>query len=193
MLSPLDLLTTWLAEEQSAGAPNAKPAVLSTCTKDNVPHARVVVIREINDKGLLFFTQRGNRKVRELLDNPQAVITYWFELLQRQVIIEGTVVPLSEAENEHYWKSYPRESQLRFTCYAPTSAQPITNKEVLENKMKQIEHEFKGQVIPLSPFYCGFRLRPERIMYYAIRTDALSDVFEYRQSDGVWTMQWLSP
>lgn len=92
MNNPIDLMNKWLHEEQAAGAPNPQQAVLSTSTNDNVPHGRVVAIREINDQGLLFFTQKGTRKVNELNINPIGAITFWFELLQREIMIEGTVL-----------------------------------------------------------------------------------------------------
>jgi len=190
---PIDLLNDWLLKEKSVGAPNPSHAVLSTCTSNGLPHARVVAIREIDEQGLLFFTQRGTRKVNELHNNSFATMTFWFELQQRQIIIEGLAITLSNLDNERYWKTYPREAQVRFHSYAPTSAQPIVSKEVLENKKKQIEIEFDAKTLPVSPFYCGFRLKPSRMIFYAYRTDELSDVFEYRYIDEQWKKQWLSP
>lgn len=153
--TPLELLNRWLAEEKNAGAPNPQQAVLSTCSKGGLPHARVVAIREINEHSLLFFTQRNSRKVAEILSNPFATITFWFELIQREVILEGSITQLSNLENEQYWHTNPRENQIRFTTYAPTSSQPIISKEILQNRMKQIEQEFDGKSLPMSPFYCG--------------------------------------
>jgi pyridoxamine 5'-phosphate oxidase len=193
MVLPFDLLHTWLAEEQTAGAPNPRQAVLSTAGLDGTPHARVVAIREIDDKGLLFFTQRGTRKVEELDHNPKATMTFWFELCQREVIIEGIAEPLTDTENDDYWQSYSREAQIRFYSYASTSTQPIDSKSVLEAIKKKIEQEYEGKPLPVSPFYCGFRIKPTRMMFYAYRTDELSDVFEYRLGNGTWTKQWLSP
>lgn len=190
---PIELLNSWLTDESQAGAPNPRQAVLATCAKNAIPHARVVAIREIDERGLLFFTQQGTRKVNELIENPSATMTFWFELFQREVIIEGSVTPLSDIENQHYWASYPRDAQVRFYSYAPTSSQPIQNKELLENRKKQVEQEFDGKDLPLSPHYCGFRLKPSRIIFYAYRIDELSDVFEYHDNNGVWVKQWLSP
>lgn len=192
-MDPIELLNNWLVDEKNAGAPSPRQAVLSSCAKDSVPHARVVALREINDGGLLFFTQRGTRKVHELLENPFATIVFWFELTQREVILEGTVEALSDEENARYWQSNPRENQIRFTTYAPTSSQQIAHKNLLENRKKEIEREYEGKDLLFSPFYCGFRLIPERIMFYILRTDELSDVFEYQRHDGAWIKQWLSP
>lgn len=193
MISPLDLLNSWLIDEQNAGALNPRHVVLSTAKNDAIPHARVVAIREIDVKGLLFFTQRGTRKVQELNENPNATMTFWFELYEREVVIEGIAEPLTDEENNRYWQSLPRERQIRFYSYAPTSALPIDRKAVIEEKKQQIEQEYEGIPLPISPFYCGFRLKPIRIMFYASRSDELSDVFEYREINGAWAKQWLSP
>lgn len=192
MTSPFELLNAWLAEEHQAGAPNPCQAVLATCGEEG-PHARVVVIREINERGLLFFTQKGTRKVHEIKQNPIAALTFWFELLQRQVAIEGIVSPLSQSENQQYWESYPRQAQLRFYSYALTSTQPISSKEVLEKRKKQIEKKYEGTSVPLSAHYCGFLFKPSRILFYAYRIDELSDVFDFRRQGENWIKQWLSP
>jgi pyridoxamine 5'-phosphate oxidase len=190
---PYQMLDAWLEEEKASGAPNPKQAVLSTTTSQPVPHARVVAIREISDKGLLFFTQRGTRKVAEMKDNPKCCLTFWFELKQRQVIIEGIIEALSEQENDAYWQSYPKEARLRFYAYAPTSGQPISSKEILEDKRRQLTDSYKDKTIPISPDYCGFRIKPNRFCFYAYCTPELSDTYEYVIHDGAWRKQILSP
>jgi pyridoxamine 5'-phosphate oxidase len=191
---PLAILNNWIEEEKQAGAINPQQAILSTATVNAIPHARVVAIREISsDQGLLFFTQKETKKVTELTQNPLAAMTFWFELYQREVMIEGTVIALSDEENESYWRSYPRTAQIRFCAYAPTSAQPITGKELLENKRIRIAEEFNGKQIPMSPHYCGFRLKPTKFIFYTFRTDELSDVVEYQVKEGHWSVQLLSP
>ncbi len=193
MNNPYELLSHWLVQEKEKGAPNPQQAVLSTMGLNTASSARVIAIREINEQGLLFFTQSGTRKVTELSQNPQAVITFWFELWQREVIIEGTTTSLSQTENEAYWQSYPREAQIRFHSYAPTSSQVITSKQVLEEKRQAIEKNYDGQPIPISPFYSGFRLTPTRMIFYTYRTDALSDASEYTRTEAGWIHRILSP
>ncbi len=143
------LLNKWLTEEHQSGAPKPQQAVLATCAKDAIPHARVVAIREFDAQSLLFFTQRGTRKVKEIFENPFASMTFWFEVLQCEVIIEGAATALTESENLKYWKSYPREAQIRFHSYAPTLSQPIISKDVLEIKMREIANDYIGKDIPL--------------------------------------------
>ena len=181
------------AKRKKLGAPNPQQAVLSTATIDAVPHARVVAIREIVDENLVFFTQKGTRKVKELLANPQASLTFWFELTQREVVIEGVVEALSEMENNNYWSNYPYEARLRFSTYAPTSTQVINSKQDLEVVKAKLAEEYRDQEIPLSPFYCGFRFKPQRFMFYAYRLDELSDVSEFSWQEDRWLKRLLSP
>ncbi|RUR06808.1 pyridoxal 5'-phosphate synthase [Legionella sp. km772] len=189
---PISTLKKWLDEEKIAGVPNPAQAVLSTCTGDAIPHSRVVAIREITDNELLFFTQQGTRKVNELEINPMISLTFWFELTQRQIIIEGRATALSVDENENYWISYPRIAQLRFCAYAPTSSQRIDSKKTLEDKKIELEKRYSGNV-PMPSFYCGYRIQPHSFLFYRYRVDELSDVFKYENINGKWKEFILSP
>lgn len=195
VLSPIACLKQWLLAEKEAGAANPQHAVLSTVASvpHPVPHSRVVAVREIMEDGLLFFTQRGTRKVNELMVNPNAVLTFWFELHQRQISLEGEAHPLSAEENAWYWQNNAHEAQLRFSSYAPTSGQPIPSKDVLEQKRERLTMELKDKTIPLSPLYCGFRLIPLTVYCYSYRTDELSDVSRFSFCGGAWIHQLLSP
>lgn len=190
---PFELLNQWLDEEKEAGAPNPKQAVLSTATSQAIPHSRVVAIREISTDHLLFFTQKGTRKVTELENNPRASLVFWFELKQRQVILEGFAERLSKIENENYWHSYPQAAQIRFAAYAPTSTQPIASKKTIESKKLQLKKEYGKKLLPFNPFYCGFRLKPTKFVFYTFRSDELSDVIEYTLRNNQWHSQILSP
>lgn len=192
MNHPIDILNNWLVEEKQKGAPNPRHAVLSTATNKGIPHGRVVAIRELTAESLLFFTKKGTRKFNELQSNPNATMTFWFELFQRQVIIDGTTETLSETENELYWQSKTRESQIRFYSYT-TTTNPISSKQELENKKVEIENNYREQSLPLSPLYCGFRLKPTRMVFYTSQADELSDVLEYQLDNAKWNMQILSP
>ena len=193
MINPIQQLNLWINEERHKGAPNPQQAVLSTATKESIPHARMVAIREISEQSLLFFTQKGTRKVTELLTNPIATLTFWFELFQREVIIEGSVEALLPEENERYWQTYPREAQIRFYSYAASSSQPISSKHQLEKKKKDISANYTDKPLPMNEYYCGFRIKPARIVFYAYRTDELSDVVEYQCVDNRWIETLLSP
>jgi len=193
MSNPIAMLKKWLEEEIVAGAPNPQQAILSTVSLNAVPHARVVAIREVDEKGLLFFTQKQTKKVSELLQTPKVALTFWFELLQREVIIEGSADFLTEFENNVYWQTYPREAQIRFCSYAPTSSKPIKSKDVLEGLKKELEQQYESKTLPLSKDYCGVRIQPAKMIFYAYRVDELSDVMEYTSTQTGWMKQCLSP
>lgn len=190
---PINKLKDWLNEEKIAGAPNPAQAVLSTCTLDSIPHSRVIAIREITDTELIFFTQQGTRKVKELDENPLISLNFWFELTQRQVIIEGKAAALSSSENQSYWSSYPRFAQLRFCTYAPTSAQKIDSKKQLEEKRTKLDRLHKENDVPMSPFYCGYRIQAENFLFYRYRIDEFSDVWKFEKNKDFWEQFLISP
>ncbi len=190
---PIDILRQWLFEEKKRGAPDPHHAVLSTATDNAIPHGRIVHIREITSESLLFFTKKGTRKYDELKNNLRASMTFWFELFQREVMIDGIIEKLSEIENKHYWESKTRDSQIRFYSYVFDFSCPISSKHELENKRVEIANNYRNLALPLSPFYCGFRLKPTRIVFYTSRADELSDVLEYQLNKNEWHKQILSP
>jgi len=192
-MSPIERLNLWLTEEEQAGSPNPYHGILSTATQEAVPHARVVAIRQITEEGLLMFTQKATRKVTEMTENPKFSLVFWFPLHQREAVLEGEVEALTEAENRQYWDGLVRERQLRFCSYAPISSQPISSKAELAVRQTETELQYEGQPVQMSPYYCGFRLLPERVMFYATRTGELSEVIEYRRANAEWVEQLLSP
>ena len=108
-------------------------------------------------------------------------------------VINGRVALLTPLENETYWQSYPKEAQIRFYAYAPTSSQPIISKDILEQKRIAIQQEYSEKTLPLSPYYCGFRVIPEQFIFYHFRADVLSDLVEYTWDKNLWRKQLLSP
>lgn len=190
---PLQKIRLWLEKEKELGSPNPNNIVLATSTSQNIPHSRIVAIREITPEGVLFFTQRESRKVRELTENPHASMTLWLPLQQREVIIEGTIKTLDLTENEDYWKAIPRDRQLRFTTFGPTSGQPITSLAELEEKQKSLLQQFDGKDIPIPHSYCGFRLIPETFYFYTLGSTTFSEVIKYTLIQSNWQQQLLSP
>lgn len=193
-MHPIHLLKTWLEEEKAENVPYAQHAVLSTQGTNGQVHGRVVAIREIDEEKLLFFTQKRTRKVEEIKTNPAVSLVFWFEQSGREVIIEGEAAFLSEMQNEHYWKTYPKPAQIRFCSYAPTSGLAIDSKQLLENKRLEIEELYqKERSLPLSKDYCGIAVKPLRFVFYAYRLDELSDVWEYQMNGSAFVKRLLSP
>lgn len=191
--APFAKIHHWIEKEKELGSAAPDRVVLATTTPQGVPHSRVVAVRELTAEGVLFFTQQGTRKTLELGENPDASMTLWLALQQRQVILDGIIQSLSQQENESFWKTMPPDRQLRFSAYAPTSGQPISSLDILESKLAELVKKFGEAEIPMSEYYCGFRLIPAFIYFYTLGTQTFSEVIRYERTQKGWDEQLLSP
>lgn len=193
MKSPFEILQEWIERERELGAPSPNRIVLATADTNGIPQSRVVAIREISSQGVLFFTQRCTKKARTLIQNPAASMTLWLELQQKQAVLDGKVERLTQEENELYWKEIPRDQQLRFSAYAPTSGQIISSVEILEVKLKELRERYKDEEIPMSAEYCGFRFITDEITFYTLGSTTFSEHISFRRKADSWITQVLSP
>jgi pyridoxamine 5'-phosphate oxidase len=169
--------------------PNAM--ALATVDVNGFPSVRTVLLKGVDERGFLFFTNYESRKGRELELNPRAALVFYWRELERQVSIAGTVEKLSREESEKYFHSRPRGSQIG--TWASQQSAPIPNREFLEKRFAEAEEKFRGN-IPVPPFWGGYVLKPERIEFWQGGASRLHDRFEYvRQADGSWKVQRLSP
>lgn len=194
-MHPSTLLNTWIQEEKDLGATQASSAVLASADSMGVPHARVVAIREVDEQKILFFTQKITQKVKQIKHQPKVALTFWFERCAREVIVEGTAQFLTQEENERYWSTYPRMSQIRFMSYSQTSGEVIPDKAMIEDKRKDLlqKYENTDEYIPTSENYIGISIVPSKFVFYSLRSDELSDVFQYVYEDNQFVKNRLSP
>ena len=175
---------------------NHRPAdcnamTLATVDKNGQPSTRTVLLKSVDERGFIFFTNYDSRKGRELAENPNAALTFFWSDLERQVCVAGSVTKLPVAESEAYFKSRPRGSQL--AAWASNQSEIVPNRATLEAKWRELEVKFPAE-IPLPPNWGGFILRPERIEFWQGRPSRLHDRFNYaKQSDGSWKIERLSP
>ena len=175
---------------------NHRPAdinamTLATADNDGKPSTRTVLLKSVDDRGFIFFTNYDSRKGRELSENPNAALTFFWSDLERQVCVAGTVTKLPAAESEAYFKSRPRGSRL--AAWASNQSEAVPDRAALEAKWRELEKKFPGDV-PLPPNWGGFVLRPERIEFWQGRPSRLHDRFSYiRQADGAWKIERLAP
>lgn len=175
---------------------NHRPAdinamTLATADRNGKPSTRTVLLKSVDDRGFVFFTNYGSRKGRELAENPNAALTFFWPEMERQVCVAGTVTKLPEEESEAYFQSRPRGS--RIAAWASSQSEPIPNREFLEATWRELEKKFPRDV-PLPPNWGGFILRPERIEFWQGRPSRLHDRFSYtRQPDGSWKIERLAP
>jgi len=175
---------------------NHRPAdinamTLATADRNGRPSARTVLLKNVDERGFIFFTNYGSRKGGELDENPNAALTFFWPELERQVCVAGTVTRLPAAESERYFKSRPRAS--RIGAWASNQSEAVPDRAFLEARWREFEKRFPGDVPP-PPNWGGFILRPERVEFWQGRPSRLHDRFCYvRQADGGWRIERLSP
>lgn len=187
---PFTRLRTWLEEARAVvGDPHVM--TLATATPEGKPSARVVLLRDLDGRGLTFFTNRTSRKGDELRANPRAaIVLHWWEL-GRQVRVEGSVEEISLEESAAYWATRPRGSQI--AAWASPQSRPLTDRAALDARVTETEERFDGQGVPLPPFWGGYRLIPESIELWTHRDDRLHDRVRYTREDGGWRSERLAP
>lgn len=170
--------------------PNAM--VLATADTAGHPSARTVLLKGVDDRGFSFFTNYKSRKGRELEQNPNAALVFYWPELERQVCVSGSITRLSTEESEAYFKSRPRGSQIG--AWASRQSTEIPSRKELEADVRQTQQKYAGKEIPLPPFWGGYVLRPERIEFWQGRASRLHDRFQFtRTPNGGWAMARLSP
>lgn len=189
--NPLKQFERWFADAQAAAPVDPNAMTLATVGANGAPSVRTLLLKGIDERGFLFFTNYRSRKARELEMNPRAAIVFYWRELERQVAAEGVVEKLTALEAEIYFHSRPRGSQIG--AWASQQSTPIPNREFLEKCFADAEAKFPGD-IPIPPFWGGYVLKPERIEFWQGGASRLHDRFEYlKQPDGTWKVQRLSP
>jgi pyridoxamine 5'-phosphate oxidase len=165
---------------------------LATTDKEGRPSARVVLLKGVDARGFVFFTNYESRKGYELTENPQAALVFYWPDQERQVCIAGAVSKLPPAESDAYFRTRPHGSRL--AAWASKQSASVKDRAVLEEQWKQMEAKFAGQEIPRPPFWGGYLMIPKRVEFWQGRPNRLHDRFAYtRQPDQRWRIERLSP
>lgn len=188
---PMQQFHSWL--QQAIGAQLLEPTAMTLATADRTgrPAARVVLLKGLDDRGFVFYTNYESRKARELLENSNASLVFYWAELERQVRVGGTASRISRDESERYFKSRPRGHQLG--AWVSTQSEVIAGRAVLEERLKEYERRYPDAV-PLPPFWGGYVVAPNEIEFWQGRPNRLHDRFRYtRQKDGLWLIERLAP
>jgi pyridoxamine 5'-phosphate oxidase len=189
---PLQLFQRWLDEARAAGIHLAEAMTLATSTPDGKPSARLVLLKQADKLGFVFFTNYNSMKARELDSNPQAALVFYWPQLERQVRVEGKVDRTSSAESAAYFKTRPRDSQIG--ALASPQSEVIASREVLQQKADELDRLYAGREIECPGHWGGYRLHAQRIEFWKGRPGRLHDRINYeRQADGSWSIKRLAP
>ncbi|HEY5715509.1 MAG TPA: pyridoxamine 5'-phosphate oxidase [Psychromonas sp.] len=188
---PIAFFNSWFKQAEDTGIILPESMSLSTCTLAGRPSSRIVLLKEVDHKGFVFFTNYGSRKAEELEANPFVALLFHWNILQRQVRIEGRIERISHEESNAYFQTRGRGSQIG--AWASHQSQELEDRQILEQKVKYFEEKFAGKEVPLPEFWGGYRVIPESIEFWQGKADRLHDRFVYRAAEKGWTVKRLNP
>jgi pyridoxamine 5'-phosphate oxidase len=188
---PVELFQAWLSVAEEAGIHEANAVALATATPDGVPSVRMVLLKGVDPRGFVFYTNYESRKARELEANPRAALCIHWPVLERQIRVTGTVSRVSEEESFAYFSSRGRGS--RIGAWASKQSRPLPDRTELEARVRETRERFEGDDVPLPPFWGGYRIEPDGIEFWQGRADRLHDRLVFTPSADGWTTERLYP
>jgi len=188
---PVALFRTWLAEARAAEGLNAEAFAVATASPDGAPAVRMVLMKGLDERGIVFFSNYSSRKGRELERNPRAALLFHWPALGRQVRVEGPVTRVDRAESAAYARSRPRASQL--SALASPQSQPIADREWLERRVEALDREHADAELPIRDDWGGYRVEPEAWEFWQHRDNRLHDRHRYELTAAGWKVARLAP
>ena len=189
---PIRQFQVWFDAAVNAEHPEPNAMTVASASPDGAPSARMTLLKGLDERGFVFYTNYESRKGAELTANPRAALVFFWVLLERQVRIEGRVERVTPEESDAYFHSRPEGSQLG--AWASAQSQVIASRESLEQAYRQLEQTYAGREIPRPPHWGGFRIVPQRIEFWQGRPSRLHDRIRYtREPSGEWRMERLAP
>jgi len=188
---PIRQFQKWFQQALDAQLLEPTGMTLATADQKGRPSARIVLLKGLDERGFIFFTNYNSRKGRELAENPNASLVFYWAELERQVRVNGTAGRISREESEKYFTGRPRGHQLG--AWVSTQSEVIANRAVLEKRLKEFEQKYPDAV-PLPPYWGGYVLSPAEMEFWQGRPNRLHDRFRYtRRSDNTWLIERLAP
>jgi pyridoxamine 5'-phosphate oxidase len=190
--NPFQQFQLWLEQAIAAELPEPNAMTLATLSEEGKPIARMVLLKGLDEKGFVFYTNYDSAKGKQLTETDSAALVFWWAGLERQVRVEGTVEKVSSTESDAYFQSRPKASQLG--AWASPQSQVIESREVLEKRLAQLEEQYATEKVPRPPHWGGFRVIPTAIEFWQGRPSRLHDRIRYELDEkGDWFYQRLAP
>ena len=188
---PIELFKEWFKVAGDSGLFMPEAMSLATATADGAPSVRMVLLKTVDERGFVFYTNYGSRKAEDLESNPRAALCFHWAILERQVRVEGVVERVSHDESFAYYSSRLRGS--RIGAWASRQSQPLKSREELEERVRRFEKEYPGHEVPLPPYWGGYLLRPKVMEFWQGKASRLHDRLVFRRGEGRWETVRLYP
>jgi pyridoxamine 5'-phosphate oxidase len=191
---PVTMFRRWLADTVAAGIHEPNAMVVATVGPDGRPSSRMVLLKELDERGFVFFTNYESRKAREIAGNQAVSLLFPWQDLQRQVRVEGTATRVSQADSEAYFATRPRESQLG--AWASPQSRVVASRSALDERYGGVLAQFAElDAVPLPPHWGGFRVAPEVVEFWQGRRGRMHDRLVYRRAEDAdgWRVLRLAP
>lgn len=190
--NPMQQFELWVEDAIQHNVNQVNAMHFATVGTDGRPSGRIMLLRGLDERGFIFFTNYDSRKGDDLKNNKHACMTFFWNELYRQVRIEGDVHKVSDSDSDKYFQNRPRESQI--SAVASIQSRVLDNRESLEKKVKELEARFKGHTVPRPSNWGGFYLSPTTIEFWQGMEHRLHDRIRYmKEENGSWTMHRLYP
>ncbi len=188
--SPFEQFKLWFYEVSQTNVLEPNAMILSTANKEGKPSSRVLLLKQFDENGFVFFTNYESRKGKELEENPYANLLFFWDVLERQVRIEGAVNKISKEESEEYFRTRPYKSRLG--AWASKQSTPLKTRFTLIREVAKVMTKYPLDV-PLPPYWGGYRLVPEQFEFWQGRPSRLHDRIQYSLEKNIWKKIRLYP
>ena len=190
---PIRQFVAWYEEAraEAEAIPSPEACALATASRGGHPSVRMVLLKDVDERGFVFATSYASRKGRELAENARAALLFHWHPLGRQVRVEGPVEQVSAAESDAIFLARPRES--RVSALASSQSEPLASREQLEARVRELAAELEGREVERPPFWGGYRVVPEAIELWQHRANRLHVRFLYSRKRDAWTIEELQP
>lgn len=191
--SPFTLFKAWMDEALAQNVKEPYAMSLATCGADNKPSVRIVLLREVTDKGIIFYTNYQSAKGQDISENPNAEALFFWNELERQVRISGSIAKIDAGKSAEYFQKRPHDSQLGAWVSQPQSGE-VASREVIEQTFEQLKADYpEGASVPTPEFWGGYEITIDEIEFWQGRANRVHDRMVYTKQDSGWTTKRLLP